>query len=210
MLTQNLQVDMNTIKIYDIDSHSWYDQLTTSDSNANNSSTGVTGAGFPAGRVRPCSVVAAASDGSSYNIYMFGGTDHDNEEPSAARTPYSQVWVLSIPSFKWILVDSGNCPLSTYRVPLYTFSIFSSHGYNDVELTCDVAGNKALYSMTCTIDGNQAFLLSGSTTIKTGGQGNCTDAFSVFDLSALKWSTNFTAQTNYAVPSMISQAIGGG
>ena len=50
---------MSTVNVYDIATNSWYNQATNGD--------------YPDLRVNPCSVVAAAADGSSYNIYMFGG-----------------------------------------------------------------------------------------------------------------------------------------
>lgn len=50
---------MNEINVYDISTSSWYTQATTGST--------------PKYRVNPCAVVAAAADGSSYNVYMFGG-----------------------------------------------------------------------------------------------------------------------------------------
>ena len=50
---------MNVVNVYDIATSSWYTQYTNGE--------------YPDVRVNPCSVVAAAPDGSSYNIYMFGG-----------------------------------------------------------------------------------------------------------------------------------------
>lgn len=50
---------MNIINVYDIATSTWYNQATNGPT--------------PDVRVNPCSVVAAAADGSSYNIYMFGG-----------------------------------------------------------------------------------------------------------------------------------------
>jgi hypothetical protein len=50
-----------------------------------------------------CSVVAAASDNSSYNIYIYGG--YDGTDSSHANS--DNVYVLSIPSFTWVKVYSG-------------------------------------------------------------------------------------------------------
>jgi Kelch motif protein len=50
-----------------------------------------------------CSVVAAAADNSSYNIYIYGGYDGVN----ATYTTSDDVYVLSIPSFTWVKVYSG-------------------------------------------------------------------------------------------------------
>ena len=49
---------MNNINIFDIATSSWYTQATSGST--------------PDIRVNPCAVIAAAQDGSSYNIYMFG------------------------------------------------------------------------------------------------------------------------------------------
>ena len=50
-----------------------------------------------------CSVVAAAADNSSYNIYIYGGYDGID----SSHTTYDDVYVLSIPSFTWVKVYSG-------------------------------------------------------------------------------------------------------
>lgn len=50
-----------------------------------------------------CSVMAPAQDGSSYNIYIYGGYDGN-----ASRNPPSDsVYVLSLPSFTWVKVYEG-------------------------------------------------------------------------------------------------------
>ena len=54
---------MNNINVYDIAKSSWYTQATTGET--------------PALRVNPCAVVAAAPDGTSYNVYMFV-SDHSS------------------------------------------------------------------------------------------------------------------------------------
>src|SRR6267378_7521425 len=50
-----------------------------------------------------CSVMAAAADNSSYNIYIYGGYDGVD----ATYTTSDDVYVLSIPSFTWVKVYSG-------------------------------------------------------------------------------------------------------
>ena len=50
-----------------------------------------------------CSVVTAASDNSSYNIYIYGGYDGID----VSRVTSDDVYVLSIPSFTWVKVYSG-------------------------------------------------------------------------------------------------------
>lgn len=53
---------MSAVSIYDINSQQWYEQETTGDSG-----------GIPTTLAQGCTVVAAAEDGPSYNIYWYGG-----------------------------------------------------------------------------------------------------------------------------------------
>ncbi|KAK2589931.1 hypothetical protein QQS21_012394 [Conoideocrella luteorostrata] len=79
---------MRLIDIFDVSSKKWYQQPTT---------------GGPEIRTRGCAVVAPASDYSSFNIYYYGGFDgiHQSEDFS------DEVWVLSVPSFTWTLINKG-------------------------------------------------------------------------------------------------------
>jgi hypothetical protein len=79
---------MNVIDVYDIANSTWYKQATTGTP--------------PSRRVDPCAVVAAAPDGSSFNIYLYGGQDL---VPYGSQIQYSDMWILTIPSFTWIQVD---------------------------------------------------------------------------------------------------------
>ncbi|RWA10179.1 hypothetical protein EKO27_g4916 [Xylaria grammica] len=76
------------INIYDIASDEWYQQPTV---------------GSPPTLAMGCAVAAAAQDLSSYNIYYYGGFDgiHENEDFN------DDVWVLSLPSFMWTKIYSG-------------------------------------------------------------------------------------------------------
>ncbi|AEO70882.1 uncharacterized protein THITE_72424 [Thermothielavioides terrestris NRRL 8126] len=79
---------MSTIDIYDVASRKWYTQKTT---------------GGPGQRTRGCAVVARAQDGSSFNIYYYGGYDGLHQDQ-----PFSdEVWVLSLPSFTWVLLANS-------------------------------------------------------------------------------------------------------
>ncbi|OAA48385.1 Galactose oxidase/kelch, beta-propeller [Metarhizium rileyi] len=79
---------MRTIDIYDIANKEWYQQPTE---------------GGPGASARGCAVVAAAPDNSSFNIYYYGGYDgiHLSNDFS------DEVWVLSLPSFTWTLLNKG-------------------------------------------------------------------------------------------------------
>lgn len=62
--------------------------------------------GIPVPRQSACSVIARAKDGSSYNIYMFGGRN------SLLDSTRIDAWVLSIPSFTWIQVKLPSIVIS--------------------------------------------------------------------------------------------------
>lgn len=79
---------MRNIDVYDVAGGAWYQQPTS---------------GGPGQLTRGCAVVAPAQDGSSFNIYYYGGYDglHVTGNFSDA------VWVLSLPSFTWTKVAAG-------------------------------------------------------------------------------------------------------
>ncbi|KAM0432817.1 hypothetical protein ACHAPT_004519 [Fusarium lateritium] len=81
-------VFMETIDVYDVDGKKWYKQATKDG---------------PGALTRGCAVVAPASDGSSFNIYWYGG--YDGLHP---MEPFNDaVWALSIPSFTWTQINKG-------------------------------------------------------------------------------------------------------
>ncbi|KAI9678265.1 MAG: hypothetical protein M1817_006210 [Caeruleum heppii] len=80
---------MRTVSIYDVDSRTWYSQDTSGET--------------PPQLTQFCSVVAAAKDGSSYNIYIYGGYDGLDE----TNAPLDDVYILSLPSFTWIKASTG-------------------------------------------------------------------------------------------------------
>ena len=82
---------MSTIDIYDIAKDKWYQQPTIAG---------------PAQLTQGCAVVAVAQDYSSYNIYYYGG--YNGIDTSGDYN--DDVWILSLPSFMWMKVASGNGP----------------------------------------------------------------------------------------------------
>ncbi|KAK4172604.1 hypothetical protein QBC36DRAFT_349419 [Triangularia setosa] len=79
---------MSTIDIYDVAGDKWYRQEAS---------------GGPGALTRGCAVVASAQDGSSFNIYYYGGYAGLD-----AKSGYSDdVWVLSLPSFTWTKLTTG-------------------------------------------------------------------------------------------------------
>ncbi|KAH6666293.1 hypothetical protein B0J14DRAFT_620459 [Halenospora varia] len=81
---------MRTVAVYDIDKKVWYEQNTT-------------GEAIPTQWTQGCTVLASAPDGSSHNIYWYGG--YDGLDLKAGFN--DDVWVLSIPSFTWKKVNTG-------------------------------------------------------------------------------------------------------
>jgi len=82
---------MNVIDVYDIANSIWYKQATSGPTLKY--------------RVNPCAVAASAADGSSTHVYMFGG---QNLLPDGSQTQYNDMWILTIPSFIWIQIDTGD------------------------------------------------------------------------------------------------------
>ncbi|TGO84868.1 hypothetical protein BPOR_0456g00030 [Botrytis porri] len=81
---------MTSVSIYDIAEKVWYEQETSGS--------------FPGALTQGCTVVASAEDGSSHNIYWYGG--FDGIHPTQAFS--DDVYVLSIPSFIWTKVYTGS------------------------------------------------------------------------------------------------------
>ncbi|TAQ87907.1 hypothetical protein B7494_g3772 [Chlorociboria aeruginascens] len=125
--TNETFTEMNIIDIYDIASSTWYQQSTS----------GAT----PPIRVNPCAVVAAAPDGSSFNIYLYGG---QNLIPYGSQMQYSDMWILTIPSFTWIEVDMTGQSQPPARAG-HTCDIWDSQmivvgGYVGKDISCDSPG----------------------------------------------------------------------
>ncbi|KAF4554633.1 Kelch motif-containing protein 2 [Elsinoe fawcettii] len=118
---------MSQLDVYDIATSTWYKQATTGST--------------PKIRVNPCAVVASAADGSSQNIYMFGG---QNLQPAGDQTQYDDMWILTLPSFTWIQVDQTNQPIPYARAG-HTCNIWNAQmvlvgGYVGPEVSCDSPG----------------------------------------------------------------------
>ena len=79
---------LNNISVYDISSQKWYQQSATGD--------------VPPWRYVGCSVVVSAPDKSSYSIYLFGGWGNNSGDSDGF------VYVLSVPSFRWIRVNQDS------------------------------------------------------------------------------------------------------
>ncbi|KAF8456846.1 hypothetical protein BDZ91DRAFT_786079 [Kalaharituber pfeilii] len=80
-------ISLQNVFVYDIATHTWFNQSTTSRRD-----------NFPSARVQSCAVVASAPDGSSHNIYFYGGHD-------ARGQSFWNLHILSLPSFHWVNID---------------------------------------------------------------------------------------------------------
>lgn len=78
------------MSVYDIESKTWFQQPTT-------------GAPAKTAWTQGCTVVASAPDGSSHNIYYYGGFDG-----ISLQAPFNdEVWILSLPAFTWVKAAEG-------------------------------------------------------------------------------------------------------
>lgn len=153
---------MSTIDIYDISRDKWYKQPTI---------------GGPGQLTQGCAVVAVAQDYSSYNIYYYGGYDGIHIDGDYN----DDVWILSLPSFMWMKVYSGD----------------AQHGR---------AGHKCVtpYPDQMVVVGGAATAQTGTNCVEDGIMLN-------FNLTEGKWLEAYDPSTwsNYGVPQMIHVMIGG-
>ncbi|OJD15001.1 hypothetical protein AJ78_04723 [Emergomyces pasteurianus Ep9510] len=118
---------MNVIDVYDIETSTWYKQATSGET--------------PEIRVNPCAVAASAADGSSIQVYLYAG---QNLIPYGKQIQYNDMWILSIPSFTWIKVNTDGQSVPPARAG-HTCNIWNSQiivtgGYVGQDLTCDSPG----------------------------------------------------------------------
>lgn len=109
---------MKTIGIYDIANQTWCDSSVTLACEStsmrkvgpiahyrsyNSRHLQNTTGDIPPATALFCSVLASAEDGSSHNIYIYGGNDGSDN----STIPFDDVYILSLPSFVWIKAYSG-------------------------------------------------------------------------------------------------------
>ena len=173
---------MNEIDIYDIANSQWYKQATSGPT--------------PKIRVNPCAVAASAADGSSTQIYMFGG---QNLVPSGSQTQYSDMWILTLPSFTWISVDT-----STQSVPYgrsgHTCNIWDGQmvvvgGYVGNQISCDSPG-------VYVFDASELKWQNQFTALTGGNPENQ-------QIAQSKNSTGLQGSYGYQVPAAVVSVIGG-
>ncbi len=154
---------MSTLDIYDIARDKWFQQPTI---------------GGPAQLTQGCAVVAVAQDYSSYNIYYYGGYDGINLDGDYN----DDVWILSLPSFMWMKVASGN----------------AQHAR---------AGHKCVTPYP-----DQMVVIGGSSAAKGTSITCVADSIMLnFNLTEGKWLDSYdpSSWSSYGVPQMIHLMIGG-
>ena len=180
---------MNVIDVYDIATSTWYKQSTSGR--------------YPILRVNPCAVAASAPDGSSTNIYMYGG---QNLIPYMNQTQYSDMWILSIPSFTWIDVDTSKQSTPPARVGhtcnLYDGQIIVIGGYNtDInQQICDQPGFYVFDATNLTWTNSFRSMSGGTPPQNPQNQQQAQQK----DVQGLSGSYN------YQVPAAVQSVIGGG
>ena len=94
----SVQWNLSTVSLYDIGGQAWYQQTTTGD--------------VPRWRYSGCAIVVSAPDQSSHSIYVFGGWGNTFGGSDG------DVYVLSIPSFRWIRVNQESTQRSMHHCSL--------------------------------------------------------------------------------------------
>ncbi|EFQ97595.1 kelch repeat protein [Nannizzia gypsea CBS 118893] len=173
---------MNVIDVFDIASSKWYKQATSGKT--------------PKIRVNPCAVAASAADGSSTQVYLFGG---QNLIPYGEQIQYNDMWILSIPSFTWIEAKTDGQSVPPARAG-HTCNIWNSQivvtgGYVGQDLSCDSPG---IY----VFDASELTWNNQYTALKGGNDLN-QQASQTRDGSGLGGSYG------YRVPKVVQSVIGG-
>ncbi|CAG8956010.1 hypothetical protein HYFRA_00008866 [Hymenoscyphus fraxineus] len=125
--TNTTFTEMNVIDVFDVANSEWYKQSTSGES--------------PPIRVNPCATVVMAPDGSSVNVYLYGG---QNLIPFGEQIQYDDVWILSIPSFTWLKVDTtgqSNPPARAgHTCAMWDGQMVVIGGYVGKDISCDSPG----------------------------------------------------------------------
>ena len=133
--TADTYAQLNTVQIFDIATSSWYQQSTSGKT--------------PQSRVNPCAVAAAAADGSSYNIYLYGG---QNLQPAGAQQQYSDMWILTVPAFTWIQVNTasqgGPAARAGHTCNVWDGQMIVSGGYLGDSGSCDAPGATFVFNLS--------------------------------------------------------------
>ncbi|KIW18915.1 hypothetical protein PV08_03204 [Exophiala spinifera] len=118
---------MNVIDVYDIAASKWYKQATSGPT--------------PDIRVNPCAVAVSAADGTSTQVHMYGG---QNLVPYGDQIQYDDMWILTVPSFTWIKVDTSDQatpgPRAGHTCNVWNAQMVVVGGYVGQDQGCDSPG----------------------------------------------------------------------
>ena len=175
--------EMNVIDVYDVASSTWYKQATSGPS--------------PPIRVNPCAVAASAADGSSTNIYLYGG---QNLVPYKEQIQYDDMWILSVPSFFWIKVDTSKQSTPPARAghscEVWDGQMVVVGGYVGTNISCDSPG-VYVFDMSNLTWANEFHALSGANQ-------------QAQQAAQAESPVGLAGSFGYQVPDAVQSAIGGG
>ncbi|KAH0558554.1 hypothetical protein GP486_004787, partial [Trichoglossum hirsutum] len=155
--------DMSHVSLYDVSSGQWHVQTASGD--------------IPLPRTEFCMTGAPAADGSSYEIFVYGGHRKDGvTDPVLAD--FTQVFILSLPSFVW------------FRVSNSTSQFRSNHD-------CQLVGGRQML----VIGGRDP-----STLVLGSISDNWKNGLGIFDMTDLEWTSGYDAHAAaYVPPQMVKQ-----
>ena len=166
----SFQLPLANVSIYDIGNETWYQQAATGD--------------IPPWRYMGCSVLVSAPDHSSHSIYVFGGWGN------SSRWSDGNVYVLSIPSFRWIRVNEDSD-----RRSRHSCNLLGNHSM------LVVGGVRAVGEQVLPLDA------TGCDASPMYAQG-----LGIFSLNNHTWATNYDPSdgaARYEIHPSISNVIGG-
>ncbi|KAL9619328.1 MAG: hypothetical protein Q9160_006008, partial [Pyrenula sp. 1 TL-2023] len=171
MLLTKIQLRMDTTDVFDIYSlyddssgSGWYKQAAKGD--------------IPTPRIDFCLISVSASDNSSHQIYLYGGRN--------ATMFFDEIYALSVPSFIWTHIFTGNNPRAFH--------------------TCHLVGVDKLYgkSQMLTLGGTDSTSFLQGCDVQNKGIG-------VYNLNSGSWGSFYDATGGgYRVSESIYRIIGGG
>ncbi|KAH3920012.1 hypothetical protein HBH56_021580 [Parastagonospora nodorum] len=188
---------LNVIDVYDIAKSTWYKQSTSGDT-------------IPPYRVNACAAVAAAADGSSYNIYMYGG---QNLQPFGDQTQKDDMWILSVPSFQWVQVDQQKqkpYARAGHSCHVWDGQMIVVGGYIDPNLSCESPG-VYVFNMSSLSWSDQFTALTGNVATEafSGPESKGNPLAQQFNQRGYGANSGLQGSYGYAVPAPVQQAIGG-
>lgn len=173
---------MNVIDVYDIASSTWYKQATSGPT--------------PEIRVNPCAIAVSAADGTSTQVHMYGG---QNLVPYGEQVQYDDMWILTVPSFTWIKVDTSDQatpgPRAGHTCNVWNAQMVVVGGYVGQGLSCDSPGIYVFNTSSLTWQNDYYALNSDDDLNRQKSQQD--------DASALQGSYG------YEVPPLVQSVIGG-